>query len=546
MKLLERLKVATNIILNRYEGAQPSSPKRSYIPAFNRDAKDDANSWSRWEMTRKMRYFERNVWLCQANGDQHVKYTVGANGLTIVPASKDTEWNKRMTESYQEFCESPCLNSTIDMPQLHKQIARAGHFENDIFIHKTRSKVDGKQSRPKIQLIESHRCSSPGTQYSVGDNIQDCVDGVQLFKEPDGKITFPVGYWFIEDALESQWAFKPLKDIHHVFDPERTVMYRGITPYHSVINTLHDLDDLEILSMDKAKGIAEIMNIITSPSGELNRDGLMNRKFGGMGAAVVNTNSAKEDDLDRRMQLYRKIIGARTIALKSGETMERFTSDQPSVAEQWFWVYKIGQICRVAGVPLILLFPEIIKGLQGTLVRSILDDAHETFKEKYFLYARAAVDIYRYYANWARFNDPRVVDAPADWNKCHVTPPRAVNVDVGYTSAATLAELEVGIQNWDDIAARNSTTAEALIRKKVRNVIMIKQICEEESASSGVEVDPAEVSSPIADVMQKMATAEAAEAATEAAQNPDTEEEGGQEKKPAASGSKKRRAKANA
>jgi capsid protein len=545
MKLFERIKVARDILLNRYEGAQPSSPKRSYIPSFNRDARHDANSWSRWEMTRKIRYFEQNVWLCQANGDTHVKYTVGANGLTITPASSDTEWNKRMTESYMEFCEAPVLDSTIDMPQFHKQIARAAHFENDCFIHKTRSKLEGKQAKPKVQLIESHRCSAPGTQYSVKDNIQDCVDGVQLFTEPDGQVTAPVGYWFIDDALMSQWAFRPAKDIHHVFDPERAGMYRGITPYHSVINTLHDLDDLEILSMDKAKGLAEITNIITSPSGELNRDGLMNRKFGGMGAAVVNNNSAKEDDLDRRIQLYRKIVGARTIALKTGETMERFTSDQPSVAEQWFWVYKIGQICRVAGVPLILLFPEIIKGLQGTLVRSILDDAHETFKEKFFLYARAAVNIYRYYAGWAIYNDPRVIDAPADWKKCHVTPPRAVNVDVGYTSAATLAELEAGIQNWDDIAARNSTTAENLIRKKVRNVIMIKQICEEESAESGFEVEPAEVSAPIADVLQKLASAEASEAAADAANNPEPEE-GGQEKKPAAAGSKKRRAKANA
>jgi len=130
-------------VVNRYEAAQPSTPKRSWIPAFVRDARQDANSWSRWEMTRKIRYFERNVWLVQALRDEHVKWTVGPNGLIIRPDSIDTEWNKRAFDSYMEWCERPCFDSTISMTQVHKQIAGTCHLERDLFVHKTRLKWQG-------------------------------------------------------------------------------------------------------------------------------------------------------------------------------------------------------------------------------------------------------------------------------------------------------------------------------------------------------------------------------------------------------------------
>lgn len=504
MNLVERAKLALGILFNRYEAAQPSSPKRSWIPGFMRDAKIDANSWSRWEMTRKIRYFERNVWLVSANRDTHVKWTVGANGLGVVPASSDVEWNKAMLESYEEWCEKPCIDSTIPMRQVHRQIAGTCHLENDMFVHKTRIKNNCEPTKPAIQLIESHRCSIPGQAYSTKDDPEK-IDGVEMGKDEFGRNVGPVGYWILDDELMTQWAYRSVNEMHHIFSPERIGMFRGITQYHSVMNTLHDLDDLEGFAMERAKNISEVSYVLTSPSGEINRDIRRAKKFGfGLGESSLPLDP-KEDEMAQRMSLYRKVLGARVMALKTGEKMEQHALESPSVAEQWFWRYKIGQVSKAAGIPLALIFPELIETINGTIVRGIYDDAYETFRGYFFLYAAAAINIYRFWANWARYNDPRCVDAPADWKKCHVVPPRAVNVDIGYTSAATLAELEAGITNWDDIAGRYGTTAEVLIRKKAKNVAMIHAIAIEEG------VDPAEISAPIADIIQKLAAAEAME-----------------------------------
>lgn len=492
-------------LTNRYEAAQPTSPKRSYIPAFNRDARYDANSYSRWEMTRKIRYFERNCWAVQAFRDEHVKWTVGANGLAVIPNSSDDEWNLRTLEAYQEWCLCPCIDSTIGMRQVHKQIAGTHHLENDLFILKTYQKLQGKKSLPKIQLIESHRCSDPGTDYAFPTQNNLNIDGVSTIQNGDGMVQGIKGYWFIDNLTMDQWVFRSVSDVIHIFEPERIGMFRGVTPYHSILNTLHDVDDMELYEMERAKSNSAITNILTTQTGEINTDAMRERRFTGLGSTGINPD-VKDDNQASRTAFYRKMLGSRTMALKAGEKLEQFGAESPSASTQWYWLYQLAKMGKVAGTPVILILPEIIQGMQGTVVRGIYDDAHQTFTGKFHVYKDAAVDLYRYFVNWARYNDPRCVDAPADWAKCHVTPPRAVNADIGYTSAATLAELGAGVDNWDDIAGRKNTTARDLLTKKARGVKMINDLAAE------FKIQPADISNPMAMVSQQLALADQAQA----------------------------------
>lgn len=495
------------LFANRYEAAQPVTPDRSYVPAFVRDARYDANSWSRWEMCRKIRYFERNTWLVQALRDEHTKWTVGPNGMPVIPDSSDSEWNSKMMESYLEWCEGPSLDSMLTMPQVHRQLAGAHHIEGEAFINFTRIKERGRPSRPAIQLIESHRCSSPGTEYSVSED-DDVVDGVQLGRDArTNKVIRPTGYWIRDDFTGSAWNFRSVADMHQVFDPERIGMYRGITPYHASLNTLHDVDDLEMFEMQRAKENAQIANVIKNNAGEIDPNTFRRDRYLGKSVQTAGSGSASDKDFDKRMEMYRRILGARTIALKTGEDIVQSGAENPSASTQWYWRYKLGQVCWAVGVPLILIFPELLEGMQGTVVRGIYDKAHLGFRAKSFIYAHAARRMYRYYANWARYNDPRCVDAPADWAKCHVLLPRAVNVDIGRNSAAMLAELAAGTTNYDDVYGAIGSTAEVGLRKKAKNISLIKRIAKEESASSGEEVQPEEIAAPLADIVQKLALA---------------------------------------
>lgn len=486
--------------VNRYEAAQLGGKSRSYIPALLQDARMDANAMSRAEMARKIRYFRRNLWLVQRLQEIHVKYTVGPSGLTVTPASSDPEYNRRMWDHYCAWCESPALDSLLPMPQLDRLMAAETHVDGEIFMLKTRAKAPGQASVPKIQLIESHRVETPDALRGEGGNR--IFDGVEV--DATGK---PVGYW-IRDGIDSgSWVFRPASEVIHVYDPDRVGMYRAVTPYHSVLNTGHDLDDLEMFEMQRAKENAQVANIFETATGELNRDLLTQNKL--LGRTTVPTGAPDaEKDLLKRINQYRTVLGARTIAIKTGEKLTQQANQNPSAATQWYWRFKISQVCAVHGTPMLLILPE---SLQGTIGRAVLDDAHISFRSRFHVYAHAARARYRYFADWARTNVRELADPPHDWWKCSVTPPRAVNVDYGRNSAATIAELAAGITNYDDIAGANGTTSDALLTKKARNVGRIKQIAAEVSKEMGVDVLPAEIAENLANILQKLAAAGAVE-----------------------------------
>ena len=105
---------------NRYEAGIPNSPDRPFIPAFVRDARFDANSFTRWELCRKARYERMNNWLLATLEEKDVKYTVGPFGHIVKPHSSDPEWNKYAAEEYAIWCEAPFRDSDLPMAQGHR------------------------------------------------------------------------------------------------------------------------------------------------------------------------------------------------------------------------------------------------------------------------------------------------------------------------------------------------------------------------------------------------------------------------------------------
>lgn len=484
------------------------SPARAYIPAYVQDQRFDATQADRTEMSRKTRDFDRNLWLVGAIKREFTKWTVGPNGLQVIPETSDDEWDAAMQDAYLEWCERPCIDSTISMAQVHKQIAGEFCVEGGLFWLETYRKASGRPSEPALQLIRGHNVGSPAPDWTSRES-QGVVDGVQLAIEPaTGRPTSPEGYW-VRDASDSNgWTFRSAFEMHQIFDPDIPGSFREISPFHAVIDTLQDVKELEAMEMQRAKSNAEEAKIFTTLSGEI-PDAVRIRNAYNKSAGLTNT-AAKEEDLEKRLVYYRHILGSRAIALRPGEDVKTPTNNSPSAATQWLWRYKLGQVCAARGVPLVLIFPELIESIQGTLVRGIYDSAHEYFRGQTFLFAMAARRMYVMFADWARRNDPRLFNYPDDWWKCRIIPPRAVNVDVGYTSEARIAELNAGLTDYDTEAASHGTTAEIIARRKARNISMLKKVAAEESERSGYEVRPEEIAGNLATILQALAAAKAA------------------------------------
>lgn len=488
---------ALEAMFNRYEAAQPGGAGRPWLPGFVRDAKYDANSFSRWEMCRKIRYFQQNMWLIRKLREVYVKYVVGPNGLQIIPASSDSDFNKRALEKYLEWGRSPFLDSNLCIGEGHKLMAGELQIDGEVFALKSRFKSAGRQSTPAIQLIESHRCSSPFGEFAPsGTNfLSTNVDGVEI----DANGT-PTGYHLRtgKDALESDLYSK--EDVIHIYNPDRIGMYRGITPYYATLSCLQDLYQLEEMEMQKAKANAERAWILFNKTGEMDASKLRQMGYGS-GAGTSPSPGLADDDLKKRMQQFRTVYGSRGISLRSDEEMKIEENPNPSAATQWYWRYKISQICAAAGIPMILVLPESI---QGTVARAIMDDANIFFRGQFHLIGAGAKQMYWHWLDWAVYNDKNLVDPPADYRKCHVLPPRAVNVDVGRNSKAMLAELQAGTTSYDAIAANEGLTPEILFQSKGNSVVLAHQIAQQLSASSGFDIKPADIMGNLAEIIQKL------------------------------------------
>jgi len=420
-------------------GKRYGSPgRRSIIDAYLRDARFDADRSTREEIARKARYFEANNALVNRLADLFEQYTVGANGLTVIPSSSDERFNQAAAAEFRAWSARCDFNGQLSFQAMQSLMARAWFIDGEAFALKTSDM--GAPARPRLQLVEAHRVSSPHDPKNVRVH-----DGVQL--DPLGR---PVGF-YVDTALQgatSSFQLKPIADVIHIWEPSRIGQLRGLSFLYPVLNYIHDLDDLCIYEMQAAKDAAEKTTIIKTESGELSPEQfaqLTRSKFSEQGV-----NSQGETTSEERQQFYSKAIPGRTVVTFHGDTVEQFVSQRPSVAVQSFWEDLRANICVGVGMSKLLVFPH---SMQGTVVRADLDVCDAWFRSRSAVMQEKVVEVYQWWLRWAVANVITLENPPNDFLRCTIRAPRSVKVDVGYDSAAVIAELKAGIRTMESICA---------------------------------------------------------------------------------------------
>lgn len=477
------------LVTNRFEAVFQRLGERSLIFGTTQDARLDITQSDRLELVRRSRNWEQNSGIANRLGDLFEQFTTGANGLQMVPNSKDEEWNAAASEWWNVWCQYPDLTSRQPFSILQSLIARRWFFDGEVFIYKTFSPDSG---RPRIQLFEGHRVETPGDlKEEEGRTI---IDGVRI--DAKGR---PIGYYFIEDDKSSKYpatsnipqfakkyVYRKAEQVVHIFEPERPGQYRGIPFLYPVMNDLHDLDDLQLLEMKAAKAAAEVTNIITNATGELSTLKMRRQRFQMNSQDQAGNSTSKPAD-----EFSTVTFGGRTIALKTGEDMKQFMSNRPSVATREYWDYLTSKVCAGVGISKLLVMPY---SNQGTVVRADLDVASIFFRSRSQVIATGCRDIYSWVMGWAK-DFARELDGanpPPDWYSVVVRPPRSPNVDVGRNSAAMLAELEAGTRTFQDIYAETGEDWREQLRQKAEERLYIRQLAKEFS-KDGIELTPDEI-----------------------------------------------------
>ncbi len=462
----------------RYEAASQTFFDRSWIPAAVQDARFDLDSFTRLEMVRRARYWERNNAIVNRLADVFEQYTVGANGLQVIPNGEDEDWNQAASKWWADWSKWPDVASGLGLGVIQSVMARTWFVDGEVFIYKTFSSESG---RPRIQLIEGHRIGTPPemrTQEGRG-----IIDGIEFATDSGGQpVGKPKRYWLRTDSISfysGQWSnstgqtWEPIDGdrVIHLFEPTRPGMTHGPTFLYPVMNDLHDLDDLQFLEMKAAKSNADVANVVTNKTGEANVTASRRAKWN------IQSQDKDGNPVNKQAPLfYETTLGGRTIYVSNGEKFEQFKSDRPAVATKEYWDYLVRKICAGVGISSLLVLPF---SLQGTVTRADMDVAASFFRSRSGVLAGVLREIYMWAMSWAVKYDRSLDGAPREWWHCVIRPPRSVTVDIGRNSQAVLEELEGGVRNYQDVCAEMGHDWRHVLRQKAVEAAYINSLVDE-------------------------------------------------------------------
>jgi len=466
-------------IQNRYEAGRRWQKDRTYLHGWVQDPRFDADQATRLELVRKSRWFEKNDALAQGLAEVFTEFTVGAYGPIITPASSDDEWNQRVSEYLSEWYSLADMVTRQGYAGIMTTAAWRRFFDGEFFILKT-----GSSGKPRLQGIASHRVATPADK--IDQEGRTIIDGVVI--DSRGR---PTGYWINTSTDDREnFELRPADQVIHIFEPESPGQYRGLPMLTPVMNDLHDLADLFMLEMAAAKVQSKDAIVIKNQSGALNRDKLHRQR---LLPNLAPATAENPDESKARQLYYQKAFPGRTIAAYVGDEVQMLASNRPSVTTQWFFDYLAQRVCMGVGISKMLVLPWSI---QGTIGRGEYERSRNYFLSRFVPFASAVQQIYWYVIGTARFSDPRIADAPMDWTRVTIRPPRTVNVDAGRNSAATIADLESGLTTIEEQYSMRGLDWREQLRQRAKEEKFIDQLAKEEG------LDPSRIRRAITDSLK--------------------------------------------
>jgi hypothetical protein len=453
-RLWNNIKAAFGRVFNRYEAVYQRWGERSWLGQTLQDARLDIDSFTRKELQRRHRYWVCNSPIVNRIRCLFIQFSAGVEGLRVTPNSEKNEaWNVSRQSTWDSWARQPEINSRQSLGQACISWAGALFDDGEFFIHK----IDPRTSpdrRPKIETIEAHRVETP-VDLKTEEN-KTIFDGIKV--DASGMV---IGYWVRRAMLQPlnvagnyqaiknsdvAYDFIPASEMIHGYKVRRPGQMRGIPEGFSGMNTLHDYEDLQMLEMQAAKLASAIGNVETNPTGEVDMRGTRRSRLG-----VASQDQAGNIVTKNADAYYKVTLGSSHIALKAGDSLKQFQVDRPSVSQQMHWDILLNNICCAYNVPKLLVVPY---SLQGTVTRADLDICANAFRFNFEILADALREVYEWVTRWAvKFDRAMDGTAPSDFLECIIRPPRAPNVDIGYTAQALELELRLGTKTLQDVYA---------------------------------------------------------------------------------------------
>ncbi len=456
MKIRERIArwLAGRPVVTAHYGGAYSSPNKAPIPGAIANARTDISTFAQLELLRKARYFEKNDPVVQKILDLIEVNCIGT-GMVPTPATSDPEFNAAAKERFEKWVNMCDLTSRQSFYQLQAMIARAQAVDGEIFTILTY----GDQGDARVQLVESHRVvDSKSEQLEAAGYFP--VQGI--YTDSRGR---PAFYCIADDY---DWRKRSAKTVQavasdfvvHFWEPARAGQYRGLTLFHSVIDTLNHLSDIEGFEMIAVKDHASISKVIKTRTG--------------VAAASNDIFADNSQSLDQRTQFYKRQYGGETVVLENGDDFAQFASDRPTVTTRDFWEYLQRRVCMGVGISYAALKDYSIEWGGAALRAAVISDSR-FFSARSASLAQGFTAIYRHVIK-TDIERGFLKNAPADWDKVKWHAPRRATADIGQDSAARINELRAGLRTLEDCYGDSGSDWERALEQKAKEASRVKEL----------------------------------------------------------------------
>ncbi len=464
----EALRGGVRAWLNSHYEAAQWSKDRSWLRGWVQDARFDTTQADLTELIRIARNFERNNPIAQRLACLWEQYTVGPTGFNIIPASSDPAWNDAAKLAYDEWQEMADVSSRMHLGSMQCLSARRWFFDGRALIIKTReeSVIEGGETviRPRVQLIEAHRLATPNKLADQeGKTIHNGIEVNPLTGRP-------IRYYIKSGFDGSEFTSYAAEMVIDVCEPDRPWELRPVPVLTPSLLPLHDLRDLQTLTMKVAKKGASIATIFKTRTGEIPRDQLRRSRLTSTGNLSDGTATTEE-----RLRFVREALGGETIGLYPDEVLEQPKNDRPGLVEMQYWDYLTSLVCVGVSMPKLLVFPH---SMQGTVARFDMDAAASYFRSRSSVLQTAWRRIFHYFVESESRINPALARRPKDWRKVIVRPPRSVIADVGKNSQARLNEIGAGATTFSDHYSEGGDDWKEKLRQKAEEAQEIMRLAD--------------------------------------------------------------------
>lgn len=439
----------------RYEAAYWNL-NRSYLPGFIQSAREDINTLSRQEISRRLRYFEKNsnvlgkvLTLLDVN--------VVGSGIMPTPVTTNKDWNTAAKKWFGDWAKVADKTGQTTLWQNQSIVYRAENVDGDHGVEMTFSDA----GRPVVSLIESHRIGSGGVDVKLYiDRGYKVIDGV-VIDPTNGR---PLVYLVADEFDARQINTIPASRLALFFRKKRAGQYRGISRFHAAILDLHDLDDLQKFEMLAAKVASSRAEYIKSTQGSISPSDPM------IGRSLQQVTPIQSPN---REAYYAGILGGESKVLQPGDDVVQAKSDRPSAAISGFWDRLDNKIVQGAGVSYAALVD--YKGnWGGATLRAAVQSDNRIYELDTLEQSNGWQKIWEFAVGWAM--DHGELTPNPEFRNVRWHPPRRATVDIGHDTTAMLDQLKAGITTYQDIYGEMGDDFEERLDQRAKEEVFIEDL----------------------------------------------------------------------